>query len=340
MIRNLFRILLMVLLFSAILPCLFSQGTESDRIRIMFYNVENFFDIKDDSLNNDEDFLPDGVMRWNYSRYNKKYNSLYKTIVSAGEWNIPDIIAFCEVENRKILQDLLFNTYLSKCEFGIVHEESSDLRGIDVCLIYNKKSIELLGYRYLIPENIKEFHTRSVLYSCFLVNTDTIHLFVNHWPSRRGGSLAGEDLRISIATMVHEVCDSVFRVTSGMAKIIICGDFNSTPGDIEIETLLNSDFSSSKLINLAENLAAKGEGSYRYKGIWEMIDQVIVSESLINNESGLGTAINYFRIFKPGFLLEKDPLYPGSSPFSTYRGYRYHGGYSDHLPVLLDLITK
>lgn len=332
--------LLIVLVYFTIPDELLCQKPESEHLRLMSYNVENLFDIKNDSLTKDDDFLPDGVMRWNYSRYTKKLNSVYKTIVSAGEWSIPDIIAFCEVENRRVLQDLLFKTYLSKYEFGIVHDESPDLRGIDVCCIYNKKSVELIDYRYLIPDGIKEFHSRSVLYARFMANTDTLHLFVNHWPSRRGGSLAAEDMRISIARMVHEVCDSVFRVTSGRAKIIICGDLNSSPGDIEIETLLRSDFSYSGLINLSEKLAAKGEGSYRYKGMWEMIDQVIVSGSLINNKSGWGTESNYFRIFKPGFLLEKDPLYPGFSPFSTYRGYKYNGGFSDHLPVLLDLITK
>ncbi len=340
MIRNLLRIFLIVLLTNAICPGLLSQDTEPDRIRIMFYNVENFFDIRDDSLNNDDDFLPDGVMRWNKTRYNKKLNSLYKTIIAAGEWGIPDIIALCEVENRNILKDLLSETYLSVYDFRIIHEESPDLRGIDVCLIYNKKTVDLLDYRYLIPDNIDEFHTRSVLYSRFLIYTDTIHLFVNHWPSRRGGSLAGKDMRKSIAMMVHEVCDSIFRVSSEDSKVVVCGDFNSTPGDIEIETLLNSEFSSSRLINLSERLAATGEGSYRYKGIWEMIDQFIVSESLINNKSGLGTDVSYFRVYKPGFLLEKDPLYPGTSPFSTYRGYKYHGGYSDHMPVLIDLVTK
>ena len=335
--RNIFKFLLIVLFFNATHLFLLCQEADPDSIRIMFYNVENLFDILDDTLTNDDDFLPDGVMRWNYSRYIRKLNGVYKTITSAGEWKIPDIIALCEVENRKILQDLLVKTYLSKYEFGIVHEESFDIRGIDVCLIYNKSSVKLLDFRYLIPDDIREFRTRSILYSRFVVSTDTVHFLVNHWPSRRGGSLAGAEPRKSIAKMVHGVCDSLFRVTSGEAKIIICGDFNSAPGDIEIETLMESDLSGLKLINLAETLSSKGEGTYRYKGIWEMIDQVIVSQSLINSESGVRTSVNCFRIFNPDFLLENDPLYPGSSPFPTYRGYRYHGGYSDHLPVLLNL---
>ena len=114
----------------------YSQDVIIQPVRIMFYNVENLFDIYDDSLKDDNDFLPDGLMRWNLTRYNKKINSLYKTIVAAGEWNPPAVVAFCEVENRKVLEDLVYGTYLSKYNYGIIHEESPDQRGIDVCMIY------------------------------------------------------------------------------------------------------------------------------------------------------------------------------------------------------------
>ena len=117
----------------------------------MFYNVENLFDIYDDTLKDDNEFLPDGVMRWNFTRYNKKINSLYKTIVAAGEWNPPAIVALCEVENRKVLEDLIYGTYLSKYNYRIIHEESPDQRGIDVCLIYRKDYAEVIDYRYWIP---------------------------------------------------------------------------------------------------------------------------------------------------------------------------------------------
>jgi endonuclease/exonuclease/phosphatase family metal-dependent hydrolase len=321
---------------------LFSQERQSKGIRLMFYNVENLFDVSNDSVKNDDDFLPEGVMRWNYSRYTRKLNSLYKTITSAGDWKIPEIVAMCEVENRKVLQDLLYKTYLSGLNYGIIHEESPDLRGIDVCLIYLKDAVELLSYRYLIPSGIRveDYHTRSVLYARLKVFSDTLNLFVNHWPSRRGGALAGEDMRKSIAEMVRSACDTLSEYSSGKAEILICGDFNSTPDDIEIKTLLNSSGSWSSLVNLSEFAAELGEGSYRYKGTWEMIDQVIVSKTLLNAESGLFTSTDYLKIFRPDFLLENDPVYPGLIPFSTYRGYRYHGGYSDHLPVIIDIFTN
>jgi hypothetical protein len=171
----------------------------ADSLRFMFYNVENFFDTKHDSLKSDRDFLPGGVMKWNYTRYNKKLTSLYKTIVAAGTPEPPDLIAFCEIENRKVLEDLVYHTYLSKYDYRIVHQESPDLRGIDVCLIYKPSRLQLIGYKFWIPENAAGYSSRSVLYASFRVLDDTINLIINHWPSRRGGVLANGELRHGIA---------------------------------------------------------------------------------------------------------------------------------------------
>jgi len=304
----------------------------------MIYNVENLFDTKDDSLRADNDFLPRGVMKWNYTRYIKKINSLYKTIVAAGSWDPPEIVAFCEVENRKILEDLVYGTYLAKYDYRIIHEDSPDQRGIDVCLIYRADSLKLIDFRYWIPTGIKseDFTTRSVLSVRFAIHDDTLHLIVNHWPSRRGGVLAGEELRSKISNMVREKADSINKSSSSGAKIIIAGDFNCTPDDHEIRTLIDDENSNLCLTDLSEYPAEEGRGTYRYMGAWEMIDQVIVSGSLLCKK-GLFTSQEMLRIFKPDFLLKKDPKYPGFSPFSTYRGYRYQGGFSDHLPLLLDL---
>lgn len=328
-------LLLLFIIFNDVV----SQSRGPSSIRMMFYNVENFFDIYDDSLTNDNDFLPHGLMRWSYVRYKQKVNSIYKVITAAGEWSPPAVIGFCEVEKRSVLEDLINGTYLAKYNFGMVHEESPDPRGIDVCLIYKKDLVRLLGYQYLLPEDAAAFEsrTRSVLYSRWLISDDTIHLFLNHWPSRRGGVLAGEATRMSIAQMVKGKVDSIMKNTKGQAKIIIAGDFNCSPDDQEISSLLEHDPYSPGLINLSEQYSDKGAGTYRYMGTWDMFDQVIVSEWLLNCNSGVNTSGELFRIFNPDFLLRKDPKYPGVSPFPTYLGYKYQGGYSDHLPVILDL---
>ena len=320
----------------------YSQEVRFQTVRLMSYNVENLFDIYNDTIKDDDDFLPGGLMRWNFTRYNKKINSLYKTIVAAGEWNPPAVVAFCEVENRKVLEDLVYGTWLSKYGYRIIHEESPDLRGIDVCLIYRKDCADIIDYRYWVPSEIKrdDFTTRSVLYAKLVISKDTVHLIVNHWPSRRGGVLAGEDLRMKIAAMVRDKADSIMERDSGGARIILMGDFNCAPDDHVIKTLIISSDSCNSLVNLSERLAGDGLGTYRYKGTWEMIDQVIVSDRLLNCNKGLYTDVKMLSIFKPDFLLRRDPGYPGFIPLSTYRGYRYQGGFSDHLPVILDLKVR
>jgi predicted extracellular nuclease len=268
-----------------------SQDPGLRPVRLMFYNVENLFDIRDDSLSEDNDFLPGGVMKWNYTRYNRKINSLYKTIVAAGSWSPPEIIAFCEVENRKVLEDLVYGTYLAKYDYRIVHEDSPDQRGIDVCLIYRADSVKLIDFRYWIPHDMtrENFMTRSVLCARFAVRDDTLNLILNHWPSRRGGVLAGEELRSRISAMVRDKADSISKSVSE-AKIIIAGDFNCTPDDNEIKVLVSHGNRDTQLINLSEKMALKGQGTYRYQGTWEMIDQVIVSDFLLNCGEGLVTS--------------------------------------------------
>lgn len=316
-----------------------SQDVISKPVRLMFYNVENLFDIYDDTTKADDDFLPKGVMRWNDTRYDKKIKGLYKTIVAAGEWSPPEVVAFCEVENRKVLEDLVYCSYLSKYNYGIIHEDSPDQRGIDVCIVYRKDCISILEYTYWIPpeNNEEKFTSRSILYTKLLHGSDTIHLVVNHWPSRRGGVLVGENLRMKISSMVREKVDSINGETEGGAKIIIMGDFNSTPDDQEMESLIAPSKSGSFLTNLSVKQAEDGLGTYRYMGTWEMFDQVIVSEKVLSCDAGLYTDLDMTTVFRPDFLLEKDPKYPGFTPLSTYRGYHYQGGFSDHLPILLNL---
>jgi len=334
------KIAITLVLITILMERVYSQEVTLQPVRVMFYNVENLFDIFDDSLKEDNDFLPSGLMRWNFTRYNKKINSLYKTIVAAGEWNPPSIVAFCEIENKKVLEDLVYGTYLSKYGYRIIHEESPDPRGIDVCMIYRKSCVNLIDYCYWVPKGIPsdKFASRSVLYSKMLIQGDTVHFIINHWPSRRGGVLAREGMRIEIAEMVRNKADSIILKSHGGAKIIIAGDFNSTPDDKEMKVLVaERDPEVNSLVNLSERMAVKGLGTYRYLGIWEMIDQVIISEALMPGNNGLVTGSMNLTIFNPVFLLKRDSKYPGFSPFSTYRGYKYVGGYSDHLPVLLDL---
>jgi hypothetical protein len=337
---------ILYLLIYSLLPGLSQEVPGSHPVRIMFYNAENFFDTVDDSAHNDEEFLPGGVMRWTRTRYEKKVSSIYKTIIAAGEWDPPAIVGFCEVENRKVLEDIAYGTRLSGYNYGIIHEDSPDPRGIDVCMIYRKDLFEVTGVRSLIPKNISrnEFHTRSVLYVVCRTGDDTLHLLLNHWPSRRGGVLAGEDLRTKISGLVSEMADSIDSACHHHAKLIIMGDFNCGPKTDVIQLLVNHTGNRENqpgvnLVNMADK-KLNGPGTYRYQGVWETIDQIIISEWLLRCNKGLSTSPDKFRIFNPDFLLVNDPRYPGQSPNSTFKGYRYQGGFSDHLPVILDLYQK
>lgn len=330
-------LLLLILSNHEVLP----QSGESRIVRFMFYNVENLFDIYDNSASDDDEFLPDGERRWNSARYNDKINYLSKIILAAGEWSPPAVVAFCEVENRKVLEDLIYRTNLSKYDYDIIHSDSPDPRGIDVCMIFMAGCVDVLSFRYFSPLDAsgRAIATRSVLYATCLTGGDTLHLFVNHWPSRRGGVLAGETIRKDIAQMLRNKIDSLASGQNKDTGIIIMGDFNAGPDDQVVRILTDSYSSGLSMINLAEGRFRR-TGTYRYRGIWQVIDQIIVSSNLVNREIGMRKSSDHFKIFSPDFLLKKDPVYPGLSPYSTWSGYRYIGGFSDHLPVLLDIMVR
>jgi len=316
-------------------------------VRILFYNVENLFDTYDDIAGKDEEFLPDGTRRWTRKRYENKINSIYKTLIAAGSWSPPAVVGLCEVENRRVLEDLVHGTYLSRFDYDIVHEDSDDERGIDVCMIFRPDQARLLSYRYLKPYSVsgEALRTRSVLYAKLLVLGDTLHLLINHWPSRRGGVLTGESSRSRIALMIRHVTDSLGSISCGKARVLIMGDFNCPPDDHIMQSLAGQSQGKANenglsLVNLAVKAGKSVKGTYKYRGAWETIDQMLASDHLLGCSKGLAADSLGFKVFSPEFLLCNDEKYTGSAPFSTYRGYRYQGGISDHLPVFLDLFLR
>jgi len=322
----------------------FNNADKRGEFRIMFYNVENLFDIYDDSLKQDDDFLPEGDKHWNYRRFTDKLNKLCKVIIAVGGWEPPEIIGLCEIENIYILNKLINDTPLSKFEYGIVHRDSPDIRGIDVALLFRKDKISLLQKNFHninFPwDSLKK--TRDILYFKGLaLRKDTLHVFVNHWPSRHGGQLETEAYRVYVSSVLKDRVDSIFS-TNKESKIIITGDFNDEPENRSIAETLTAGFNmdsteSDKLYNLSYNLPDnKKSGTCKYKFNWEMYDQFIVSGTLISTPK-LKTSLNDIHIFNADFLVEEDDIYSGLRPYRTYRGYTYTGGFSDHLPVYLDL---
>lgn len=315
-------------------------------IRIVFYNVENLFDIENDSITNDDEFLPKGEKYWSNRRYWEKLNHISKTIVAIGGWNPPEIIGLCEIENRKVLADLTQKSPMAKLGYRIIHKESPDRRGIDVAMLYLKDKFSPLKYKPIpvyFPFD-KNSTTRDILYVCGTTkNKDTLHVFINHWPSRWGGQLESERKRMQAATVLRNEIDSLFR-EKPKAKIVILGDFNDYPENKSMTDILKAN----KIINQINdtylyNLSAyiqenRNQGSHKYQGKWGILDQIIVSGAILNAEKGLSTTKENAFIFNADFLLTDDENFTGRQTFRTYIGYKYIGGYSDHLPVFLDLI--
>lgn len=317
---------------------------QSQSVRLCFYNVENLFDTINDPHTNDDEFTPQGTRAWNYGRYLEKLDHIYKTITALGEWNPPAVVGFCEVENRTVLYDLVARTPFYKNNYEIIHQDSPDKRGIDVGLIYHPKlfkPIKSSFHRVNISADSSST-TRDILYVCGKIfNKDTVHIFMNHWPSRSGGQSKSEPRRIIAANTLRTAVDSILHLNP-RANIVIMGDFNDEPGDKSmVETLQASGDSllvnTNQLFNAMFRHYKLGMGTEKFQDHWHCLDQVIVSSALILNNGNI--QIENATIFRGSWLIEKDEKYLGDKPYRTYAGPKYIGGYSDHLPVYVDLIS-
>jgi len=313
---------------------------ERQSVRFVFYNVENLFDTLDHPEKNDDEFTPAGRNHWTSYRYYTKLQRISKVMLAIGEWQPPELFGLCEIENRLVLDDLLRLTPLSSFDYEIVHKESPDLRGIDVALFYRKKHFKLLFYDFFevrIPE-YPDTKTRDILYAKgILKNADTLHIFINHWPSRFGGKEESDPKRLFTAKLLRSKVDSILKINN-QSLIFISGDFNDEPTDKSIIDVLNANGDTNNtLYNLMYDLKQQGRGSYKYKFEYNLIDQIIVSSSFFQENSKLkihGEA----SIFEADWLMEDDKNFPGKKPFRTYIGMKYNDGYSDHLPVYTDII--
>jgi len=331
-----------------LLPEELQKAVESPHLaRILFYNCENLFDAQNDSLIDDEEFLPTGVRYWINSRFYEKANRVAKVITSVGGWQAPELVGLCEVENRKVLEFLTGKSLLYPVGYKIIHKESPDARGIDVALLYLPQKFEPLHTQFIPVVNPNSSRlTRDILYAKGLLpNSDTLHLFVNHWPSRYGGMLESEENRVFVASIVKKTVDSIFQANSD-ANIVLVGDFNDEPNN---ESLLKTlaakptfdSLSDTQLVNLSYALQFdKQQGSHKFQGHWGILDQIIVSGALLRGSNPTKTDMGKAVIFRAPFLLEPDDTYLGQKPFRTFNGFKYQGGFSDHLPVFLDLLEN
>jgi endonuclease/exonuclease/phosphatase family metal-dependent hydrolase len=323
----------------------FSQQDEVSKYRFAFYNLENFFDLHVDSTRDYNAFTPEGEQRWTYHRYINKRNGIYRVIMALGGWEAPSLVGLCEVENEIVLGDLIYKTPLRNANYSFVHYHSPDFRGIDVALLYRKNHLRLIGSKPIPVTDpaSPNFKTRDILYASFMVDeVDTVHVYVNHWPSRFGGVLASVPRRMLAALTLRHHIDSLTLLRPN-AKIVVMGDFNDTPQDDSIIKGLKAfppdDITdSNQLLHLFTNAKELGHlGTLKFQHMWQIFDHIMVSQSLYNANKGLRYRQGSARIFVADFLLTDDERYLGQKLFRTYIGPRYTGGYSDHLPVYIDL---
>jgi predicted extracellular nuclease len=318
-----------------LLMLLFALGNclRAQEFRVMLYNVENFFDTRNDPDTNDDAFTPTGDNHWTQYRFIQKRNNIYKVIIAANKGRMPHIIGLCEVENRYVLEQLIKQTPLSKYNYGIVHYNSPDRRGIDVALLYLKNSFEVIA-SHSCPTPMK---TRDILYVKGKTrDNDTLHFFVNHFPSKWGGATS-EVSRILVAKVLKGHVDSLFNENRN-ANICVMGDFNDYPDSKPVRVLdakpLHANVGNGYLYNMSLHLQDNKQGSIRFQNRWELIDLFFVSGNLLFNKTGLTCSAGSIEIFKDDFLMETTTT-EGLMLKRTYRGPVYVGGFSDHLPVIL-----
>lgn len=293
-------------------------------------NCENLFDCRHDSLKNDTEFLPDGAYHWTRTRYWQKLDRIGQTILSCGvkeqTWQLPDMVALCELENDSVLHDLTRRSLLRNARYDYVMTNSPDERGIDVALMYSPYSFRLIGSHSVRVNPIKGMRpTRDILYaSGVTASGDTLHVIVAHLPSRRGGEKFSRPFRMAAARQVAAVVDSIYNNVSAEAKIIVAGDFNDYSNSESIQLLC-----SKRMIEVSKGAKGRNgaKGTYRYQGLWGSLDHILVSRPLadIATECYVNDA---------EFLIERDEKYGGVKPRRNYLGPRFLNGFSDHLPLI------
>ncbi len=333
---------------------------QNEPVRVAFWNMENFFDPFVDSTKTYNAFTEDGMQHWTKTRFYRKRNNMYKAILAMSENRPLGILGMCEVENEYVLSALFEQTPLKKHNYRWVLYEGPDKRGIDPAIVYSLDHFQLVEsavFPYYNPEDTA-YHSRDILYAKFvaveskapepvegqIIIADTIHVFVNHWPSRYSGELETVGSRSCSAAILRAKVDSIMAAAPKdyQPKVIMMGDLNDCPTDPSVYDVLRarhpSELEEGCLINLfGKNDGLGFEGTLKHQTDWQIFDQIIVTPALMEAGNGLHYQEGSARIFHADFMLEDDETYHGKKLFRTYIGPRYFGGFSDHLPVYMDL---
>lgn len=315
------RLPLLIISFAAI--AMLASG-QAAGVRVAWYNVENLFDCRHDSLKEDQEFLPEGSYHWTPGRYWKKLDNIARVVAAVageeGAW--PMAIGLCEVENDSCLRDLTRRSPLRIARYAYIHQEGPDRRGVDVALLYDSLQYKVLGHEAVRVPSAEHGHrpTRDILHvwgTCPTL-TDTLHLIAVHLPSRAGSGRQGQlHRRLAMQTLVG-ILD---RLTG--KSVLLMGDFNAEPDDAIFRSLEGRMLS---LMPQGRRELRKAQGTYVFRGQWGFLDHILVSPRLAPHAPAKATVGRF-----PFLLNEK------GAPWRTFQGPVYRGGYSDHLPLFVDI---
>lgn len=304
--------------------------------RIMFYNVENAFWPQDDPEREDDEFTPAGARHWSYSRLRTKLNHLTRVILAAGGGRVPMVVGLAEVEGDSVMNYWTRRTPLRRTGYRYLVTDGPDVRGIQVGLLYHPSAFRLLHHEsYVVQMPEGERPTRPLLHAAGrIVTGDTLDVIVVHQPSRLGGTAQTQAKRDAARTTLFHVADSIAAVRLH-PYIIMMGDMNENPRSavmqeerVPFENLMYPLYQ-----HLQQSPSAVG--THKYQGEWSLIDHFIVHPDLLKTEASVRLLDP--RIVNLPFIMTDDVTHLGQRPFRTYYGYRYEGGYSDHLPIIVDL---
>ncbi|MBK5214696.1 MAG: endonuclease/exonuclease/phosphatase family protein [Flavobacteriaceae bacterium] len=329
----------------------FSQTEKEYKINtIAFYNLENLFDYEDDPIIFDDDRTPEGKDHWTQEMYEAKLANMAKVISEIGAdvtGTSPALIGVSEIENLRVLEDLLNQEPLVNKDYGIVHFDSPDRRGIDVALLYQRRLFTPTNYKayelviFDDQDRSKRVYTRDQLLISGMLDGEKINVIVNHWPSRSGGEERSRPKRIRAAELNKHIMDSLFS-EDPYAKIITMGDLNDDPISPSVKDVLKTkskreDMKLKELYNPMEDMYKKGMGTLAYRDAWNLFDQIIMSTELTKKD------YSSYRFYKAE-IFNKNYL---ATPRGQYKGYPFRsfangftGGYSDHFPVYIYLIKE
>lgn len=338
------------ILFLSMLTSVNAQEKTFKIHTIAFYNLENLFDTINDPNKFDE-FSPIMELKTNRAEvYKKKVSNMARVIADIGfdvTKNTPAIIGVSEAENREVLEDVVNDSLLVAKNYGIVHFDSPDARGIDVALLYQKNIFTLTFtsthvLKIYDDQNQKRIYTRDQLLVSGKLEDELIHIIVNHWPSRRGGEARSRPKRIAAAKLNKRIVDSL-QAINPYAKIFIMGDLNDNPTNASVKTVLNAQKDRNKvglkgIYNPMTNFYSNGVGTNAYRDNWNLFDQIMISKPLLEKEY---SSYRFYKagIFNKPYLIHSKGKYKGY-PFRSFSNGNFTGGFSDHFPVYIYVIKE